>query len=285
MSKNQIKTHVAKVLFALGSLSTVAESCSKTAFMPLSSSNFAADQKYGDSLLPVGVYLPEGYNIDGIIRFAQDVVNKPGFKNSFYKNPELVLKQYGIESYDPSSPQIQIILASADPEVMKMIEKHDFRGYLHVLEEKNYLQTETVQKFISIMDSTDPNTKSQMEAELGCVLTIPIALAIAVVVAVEVAWVAAVWAHVVAKVDLAVQAYSIAEMSMLKENAITLYLDQSRKLGTLDISEDKYISAIREAFSDGNITNDEEDANKLFQYGCGAAKHLIEELQNKETNE
>lgn len=281
MNKNQINNHIAKIMIALGGFATVAESCDKNTFIPLGSENFAKDHLSGESLLPVSVYLSDEINVAGMILFAQDVISKPDFKQIFYNNPQQVLSEYGIEFYDIESPQIQVILASADPDVQKKIDEKDFKGYLHVLEQKNYLQTEVVRQMIATMDAGMPIDTKAIDPTYGCVLMIPVVLGAAVVVAVAAAWVVAAWAHVAAYTDIAVSGATGEDLPILSEDAIMLYLDQTKSLDTKDLTEDEYLAVIRDIFSETNITDDPETANKLFQYGCGTAEHLINKLSNE----
>lgn len=79
-------------------------------------------------------------------------------------------------------------------------------------------------------------------------------------------------------------AASIDDIPILSEDAVTLYLDQTKSLETKDLTEAEYVSRIREILGESNITDDPETANTLFQYGCGTAEHLIDDL-SKEQND
>lgn len=281
MNKDQIRNHIAKVMLALGGFATVAESCNKQAFTPLGCENFAQDQLLGESLLPINIYLPDDINVEGMIQFAQDVLSKPNFKQVFYKDPQRIMSEYGIGSYDVDSPQIQVILASADPDVQDKINEHDFKGYLHVLEQKNYLQTDVVRQMLAVMDAGLPIDTKAIDPSYGCVLMIPVVLGAAVVVAVAAAWIVAAWAHVAAYTELTIRGSAIEDIPILSEDAITLYMDQSKSLDTMDLTEEEYVSLIREILGEANLTEDPDAANALFQYGCGTAEHLINELSNE----
>ena len=284
MNKSQIKSHVAKIMVALGGFVTVAESCDKRVYTPLGSENFAKDRLLGDSLLPVNVYLSDDINVEGMIQFAQDVLSKPDFKEVFYRNPKQVLSEYGIESYDIDSPQIQVILASADPDVQQKIADKDFKGYLHILEQKNYLQTDVVRFMLATMDAGLQIDTKSADVTYGCVLVIPVVLGAVLVLAVALALVVAGYVDVVAYTELTTRGASIDDIPILSEDAVTLYLDQTKSLETKDLTEAEYVSRIREILGESNITDDPETANTLFQYGCGTAEHLIDDL-SKEQND
>lgn len=268
-------------MLALGGVATVTESCNKEFLTPLYSKDFAEDKDSGQSLLPMNVYLPDGININGMIQFSRDALSKPNFKQAFYSNPKEVLSQYGIESYDIDSPQIQVILASVDPDVQKKIKDRDFKGYLHILEQKKYLQTEVVRQLTTTINKGIPMDTKSIEDTYDCVLMIPIVLGAAAIVAVAAAMMVATWAHVATYTDLVINGDSKDGLPILSEEAIMLYLDETKNLNTKDITEEEYIAIIRDIFSGTNITNNPETANKLFQYGCGTTEYLI----NNSTNE
>ena len=131
---------------------------------------------------------------------------------------------------------------------------------------------------IATMDAGMPIDTKAIDPTYGCVLMIPVVLGAAVVVAVAAAWVVAAWAHVAAYTDIAVSGATGEDLPILSEDAIMLYLDQTKSLDTKDLTEDEYLAVIRDIFSETNITDDPETANKLFQYGCGTAEHLINKL-------
>ena len=242
----------------------------------VNSDNFAKDQDEGLQMLPVDLYLSEEVNLNGILEFTNDVMSKPDFVQKFYENPEGILKKYGIEEFDKDSPQIQIILAGADPDVLKAIKDNNFKAYLQILEEKNYLQSDFIQQMNRMVDNDFLKTKAYEEVRTNFVLTIPVAIAAAVVVVVAAAVSVAAWAHIAAMTDLFIRAASSDGELLLEDDALTLYVDKSKSLDTIDINEEEYVSEIRKIILNAEVSNDPETNNKLFQVACGTAEHKIE---------
>lgn len=273
MKKKSIKMHLAKVFIALGGTTTIAASCNVTPSVGYE--NFAEDLDEGLQLLPIEVYMPEEVDIQGIVEFARDAMINPNFKEKFHRNPEGLLKQYGIEYFDKNSAQIQLLLAGSDPEIIEAIRQNDFHLYLSLLEKKNYLQSDVVVRINNMFKDGVVPTRAYNDEALNFVLAIPIVLAAAAVVVVAAAWAVAAWAHIATSTDIFTTGY--ADSTLLTDDAINLYLDETKSLNTIEMDEEEYVSAVREVILNANVSDDPATNNTLFQLGCGTVGNILNE--------
>ena len=273
MRKDTLKLHISKTFIALGCVSMVAESC--TSYYPVSSEDFAKDDDEGAALLPLDVYVPESVSLSGIASFSRDIINDTGLLERFYKNPAQTLESYGISYFDKDSTQIQMLLASADPDVLSCISNGDFRGYLNVLKEKNYLQSDVVKQLQQALNNPTSDMDSPTSLGEGESLIVIGAVLILVVAAVGI--LAAVTTVVYTSVEIA----GSEDESEPEDSAINLYIDKSKSIGTLDMSETDYVSHVRKIIEGLNITANGETMERLFQLCLGTANHFITNLENK----
>lgn len=292
--KQSTKQHISKIFVLLGGISVGVESCTLDYLPPVTQSDFAKDQDEGQALLPLEIYVGETDAIDGIIKFANDIIFNEGLARRFNKAPELVLSEYGITHWDKTSPQIQLILACGDQEIQEAMQKNDFKKYLQLLEEKELLQSDLIVQLNqayrndNIMNMIGSMTKSNsvVSEEIGLVV-VTVALVAAVVwvaaairLAAAVQWAAAVQAaaavHAYAYVGSITKVYANSNILSVEDEAITLYQDTSKDINTIELGEEEYVSEIRDFMRTNDILRERSDLNTLFQIACGTTEKIIE---------
>lgn len=286
MKKDDLKMHAAKIFVALGGISTVAASCNKDV-LSCGMESFTSDEDEGISLLPIDLMVSENVNIQGMVDFAKDVIASNELQQQFNANPTAVLEQYHISQFDARSPQIQVLFAMGDSEVLSAIRKNDFDAYLNIMEKKQYLQSDMIKKIKKQMEQgiSIDQTKAVLQTE-DCIVGVPVILfvaaAIVIVVAIEVGiaidlGVTVRGAESLTKSSLKeITGYNLDASSIIHDDAITIYVDKSKSLKTIEIGEEEYVTEIREKIASLDCIND-IDEEEVFQITCGTIEHLLNE--------
>ena len=63
----------------------------------------------------------------------------------------------------------------------------------------------------------------------------------------------------------------------MTDDAINLYLDETKSLNTIEMDEEEYVSAVREVILNANVSDDPATNNTLFQLGCGTVGNILNE--------
>lgn len=298
--KKLTKQHVAKMLLLVGGSSAVAESCLPNNLL-FTQKDFAKDNEQGIALMPFSVYVDKSVNIQGVLSFVHDVTTDSGTCEKFSNNPESVLKSYGINSFDKNDYQLQLLMAMADKDIQKTIKEKDFTQYLSLLESKNLLQSDVIQQINYILHNETIKkqllsaTKSEVDSE-EVIVTGAIAVAAVVIVAVAlwvtvgvrlvaaIQWGAAVQAlaEIQAAVHFASHLYTYTETQgisdgvFIEDNAINLFVDQSKDISTFELGEDEYVTKIRDFMLQTDELNGRDDLNTLFQLACGTTEKYLD---------
>lgn len=289
------KQHIAKVLLLVGGTATVAESCNPDRLL-YTQQDFAKDDDCGPSLIPVKLYVDDNVNVAGILKFVNDVLSVPSIREDFSKTPNAVLAEYGLGSFDRDDPQMQILMAMADKDIQQSIEEKDFTKYLSLLERKDLLQSDVIKQVNVLLRDDDIKnkvnlmTKSDIVSEdpgiivggvvVAAVVVVTVALwvAVGVQVAAGVQWAAAIQA--LAEVHAAVHFATClwtngGDVILPEDTAIELFIDSSKDINTFEITEEEYVTQIREFMLDSEELNGRNDVNTLFQLACGTTENIL----------
>lgn len=292
--KNSTKQHISKIFVLLGGFSIGVESCTLDYMSPVTQADFVEDKEEGQALLPIEIYVGDTASIEGIVKFANDIILNEGLKQRFNKSPDLVLNEYGITHWDKTSPQIQLILACGDMEIQDAMQKNDFKKYLQLLEEKELLQSDLIVQLnhafkdenimSKLSNLTRDNSVVSEEIAFVVVTVALVAAAVWVAAAIRLAaavqWVAAVQAaaavHAYAYVGTITKVSGSANVLSVDDEAIMLYQDTSKDINTIEYGEEVYVSEIRDFMTTSDVLREREDLNTLFQIACGTTEKLIE---------
>lgn len=154
--------------------------------------NFTEDKDEGVTLLPIDIYIGNNYKekITFIDSFVTNILSNQEEASSFNENKDIVLQKYQLDKIDidKDSPEIQLLFALTDSEILKAIERNDVKGYMKLLNKKGLFQTEKFKRMMSLMNiSNTPTTRivNKPEPDLGpiaiCFLGVAIYVGLATV--------------------------------------------------------------------------------------------------------
>lgn len=148
MKKKKFQKHCSKAMLCLVAASIVT-SCNNDYLGEKSSFDqidFAPDNATSISLLPIELYVGEDYNdvLSFIDSFTENILSNPDEALEFRRNPSDVLKKYNLDnvSVDRNSPEIQLIFALSEPEILEAINNNDVNKMLDLLQNKGLLQSD-----------------------------------------------------------------------------------------------------------------------------------------------
>lgn len=148
MKKKKFQKHCSKAMLCLVAASIVT-SCNNDYLEEKSSFDqidFAPDNATSISLLPIELYVGEDYNdvLSFIDSFTENILSNPNEALEFRRNPSDVLKKYNLDniSVDRNSPEIQLIFALSEPEILEAINNNDVNKMLDLLQNKGLLQSD-----------------------------------------------------------------------------------------------------------------------------------------------
>lgn len=148
MKKKKFRKHCSKAMLCLVAASIVT-SCNNDYLEEKSSFDqidFAPDNATSISLLPIELYVGEDYNdvLSFIDSFTENILSNPNEALEFRRNPSDVLKKYNLDniSVDRNSPEIQLIFALSEPEILEAINNNDVNKMLDLLQNKGLLQSD-----------------------------------------------------------------------------------------------------------------------------------------------
>lgn len=185
MKKKKLQKHCSKVMLCLFAAS-VTTSCNSDYFIEKSSFNqidFAPDNKTSIKLLPIELYVGDDYNevLDFIDSFTRNVLSNPNEAFEFRKNPSEILKKYNLDNIpvDQNSPEIQLIFALSEPEILEAINQNDVNKMLDLLQYKGLLQTnktkdmhEMVKQLGSLQGANSEITLTRVDADKKSLIAI-----------------------------------------------------------------------------------------------------------------
>ena len=181
--------------------------------------NFAEDSDEGVNLLPFEIYIGEEYKelIHFTNAFVTHILSDEQEAIAFRDNPKVILEKHNLDDIDVDvkSPEIQIIFALADNDVLSAIQEGDVKRYLKLLVEKDLLQTEKFKRMMSLIDGTYPNTRTQEELAIPPVFICALGVLIYGAVATVYDFV------VVAHYDLAIYSASENDLSNMMYDEVT----------------------------------------------------------------
>jgi hypothetical protein len=269
--KNKIKQNYKKVVLSLVTTSIGVTSCNLNGDLDdnlkeeeertigFTINNFAKDEPIGTNLLPISLYVGKEYNtkIKFIDSFVNNILSNHSEALKFKENPCEVLSKYNIENMpiDKNSPEIQILFALADSEILKAIEDNDVKAYFELLKKKNLFQTDKFKKMVSIYEANEKmgaNSKGASSVNQEEVIS-PVAICfLGVAIYVALATVAetyvmahhkfAMWGGTIEEVR------AVANSELIDENVMKLWSLKGNIPNTYDLNDPQQNSIIETSF-------------------------------------
>lgn len=132
----------------------------------LSMENFAEDTENGTVLLPIDIYIGDDYanKILFINSFVTNILSNYEEALLFSKDSDKILQKYKLDEIDldRNSPEIQLLFALTDSEILKAIENNDVKGYMQLLKKKGLFQTEKFKRMVSLMNLSNVHTRKDI---------------------------------------------------------------------------------------------------------------------------
>ncbi len=134
----------------------------------LSMENFADDAENGTVLLPIKLYVGDDFSKKVLFMesFVTNILSNHEEALAFNKDSDKILRKYKLDKIDldRNSPEIQLLFALTDNEILNAIENNDVNGYMQLLQKKGLFQTEKFKRMVSLMNVPNiPMVKTRME--------------------------------------------------------------------------------------------------------------------------
>jgi|GEM_PF-4346113 len=246
----------------------------------LSATDFTKDTENGFILLPINIYIGNNYSKDiaFIDSFVTNILSNHEEALAFNEDRDSILKKYKLDgiNFDKDNPEIQLLFALTDDEILKAIENNDVNTYIHLLQKKGFFQTEKFKRMISLITTPHPyiTRADDLEDSLFpvaiCFLGVGIYVALATVAE----------TYVMIHYGFAMYGATTEEISELiteqvtEKNVVKLWQLRGNDTHTYDITNNLHNAIIKLATDIANINNlTKEEQETIYGVLEGTINH------------
>ena len=235
--------------------------------MTFSEKNFSEDKDESTSPFHIREFLSEEEMtiVNSLKNMSKDIYSNTALAKEFDKNPETVLRKYGISGMNINkwSTEIQMMRALADDDVISAIEKRNFKEYINLLNEKGILKDSQLRKIHKTSSALSEGLRSMSHGSQEQVNAIFFGAFAVAVIYVVVATIAAV--EVVGYFHFAVKAKFAG-------------IEKEVRRGTMDLTA----NAALDLFLDktGNAVSVDEWVVQVLQETENLSDNEVEEVRN-----
>lgn len=184
------KVKYEKIILSVLSSSVAFSSCDQAPLdeCHFSKENFSANTENGATLLPMHIYLGDDarQKIAFIESFVDNILSNEEEAIAFCNNRELILEKHHLNdiSIDRNSPEIQLLFAITDKDILDAIKQNDVKLYMEVLRDKGLFQTDKFKTMTSVLSY---NTSARVDSSVEfspvaiCALVVAIYVGLATV--------------------------------------------------------------------------------------------------------